>query len=203
MPVSACPCLSGFGCTRARFTESTQLVNSTFIRRGYGVAMAYRGLRSQLARIIGRVCGLGRASRRPDRKAEPGDFRGTPKIGYQPNPGNGKVADPGEIVWTWVPFEEDHARGKDRPVLVIGHDGPWLLALPMTSKDHDHEGVAQARAHRQWTDIGSGPWDRVGRASAVRVDRILRVDPAQVRRQGAVLDRGRFQQVAAAVRASD
>jgi PemK-like, MazF-like toxin of type II toxin-antitoxin system len=163
--------------------------------------MAYRGLRSQLARIIGRIFRLGRAGRRPVSKAHPGDFRGTPKISYQPNAGNGKVADPGEIVWTWVPFEEDRARGKDRPVLVIGHDGPWLLALPLTSKDHDHEAVAQARAHRQWTDIGSGPWDRRGRASAVRVDRILRVDPAQVRRQGAVLDRGRFRQVAAAVRA--
>ncbi|MGW2658988.1 type II toxin-antitoxin system PemK/MazF family toxin, partial [Streptomyces sp. NPDC001478] len=24
--------------------------------------------------------------------------------------------DPGEIVWTWVPFEENDGRGKDRPV---------------------------------------------------------------------------------------
>ena len=40
------------------------------------------------------------------------------------------------------------------------------------------------------------------RASEVRVDRILRLDPAGVRRQGAVLDEGRFSQVAAAVRAA-
>ncbi|GAB5080487.1 hypothetical protein ARTHROSP310_36360 [Arthrobacter sp. AD-310] len=23
--------------------------------------------------------------------------------------------DPGEVVWTWVPYQEDHGRGKDRP----------------------------------------------------------------------------------------
>ena len=28
-------------------------------------------------------------------------------------------ADPGEIVWTWVVYEEDPTRGKDRPVLVV------------------------------------------------------------------------------------
>jgi len=132
--------------------------------------------------------------------AYPGDFRGAPEISYTPNPGNGKVADPGEIVWTWVPFEEDHSQGKDRPVVVIGRDGPWLLALGLTSKDHDRDAAQEARAGRHWADLGSGPWDSRGRASEVRVDRILRVDPAAVRREGAVLDEVRFNQVAAAVR---
>ena len=27
--------------------------------------------------------------------------------------------DPGEIVWTWVPYEEHDGRGKDRPVLLV------------------------------------------------------------------------------------
>ena len=31
-------------------------------------------------------------------------------------------ADPGEIVWTWVVYEDDPTRGKDRPVLVVGRD---------------------------------------------------------------------------------
>jgi len=110
------------------------------------------------------------------------------------------VADPGEIVWTWVPFEEDRSQGKDRPVLVIGHDGPWLLALALTSKDHRRDAAAHPHSRSQWTDIGSGPWDRRGRASAVRVDRVLRVDPDGVRREGAVLDRRRFDTVATAVR---
>ncbi len=112
------------------------------------------------------------------------------------------MADPGEIVWTWVPFEEDPSQGKDRPVLVIGRDGPWLLALPLSSKDHEHDVVGRGRVLSQWTEIGSGPWDRRGRPSAVRVDRILRVNPDGVRRQGAVLDTVRFKQVAAAVRAA-
>jgi len=164
--------------------------------------MAKQSLRSQLARVVGRIFGFGHVSRRPAPKEHPGDFRGIPRISYKPNAGNGRVADPGEIVWTWVPFEEDHRQGKDRPVLVIGHDGPWLLALLLSSKDHDRDVVRHGHVLSQWAEIGSGPWDRRGRASAVRVDRILRVDPAGVRRQGAALDKGRFKQVAAAVRAA-
>ena len=99
-----------------------------------------------------------------------------------------------------MPFEEDHSQGKDRPVLVIGRDGPWLLALPLTSKDHDSDAVREARAGRRWTDVGSGPWDSRGRSSEVRVDRIVRVDPSRVRREGAVLDERRFNRVADAVR---
>ncbi|HEY1485534.1 MAG TPA: type II toxin-antitoxin system PemK/MazF family toxin, partial [Micromonosporaceae bacterium] len=38
-------------------------------------------------------------------------------------------ADPGEIVWTWVTFEDDPHQGKDRPVLVVGRDGAKLLGL--------------------------------------------------------------------------
>ena len=120
-------------------------------------------LGSQLARVLGRA--LGQAGRRSHAPAPPkargtaypGDFLGSPNISYAPNPGNGNVADPGEIVWTWVPFEEDHSQGKDRPVLVIGRDGPWLLALPLTSKDHDLDPVQKARAGRNWTDIGVRP----------------------------------------------
>ena len=38
-------------------------------------------------------------------------------------------ADPGEIVWTWVVYEDDPTRGKDRPVLVVGRDRRTLLGL--------------------------------------------------------------------------
>ena len=40
-----------------------------------------------------------------------------PHVSYAPDMDG--AADPGEIVWTWVPFEEDPAQGKDRPVLVV------------------------------------------------------------------------------------
>ncbi|QKE85225.1 type II toxin-antitoxin system PemK/MazF family toxin [Arthrobacter sp. NEB 688] len=129
----------------------------------------------------------------------PGDYTGALDPVYAPRP-DGRP-DPGEIVWTWVPYEEDHAQGKDRPVLLVGHDGPWLLGLQLTSKDHDRDAEQERRAGRRWVDIGTGAWDRQGRPSEVRVNRVLRVDPDAVRREGAVLDRDRFLEVAAAVRA--
>jgi hypothetical protein len=125
----------------------------------------------------------------------PGDFTGRLVPGYSPKP-DGRP-DPGEIVWTWVPFEEDHRRGKDRPVLLVGRDGPWLLALQLTSKDHD--GSPARAGSPRWVDIGSGAWDRQGRPSEVRVDRVVRIDPRAVRREGAVLSRQRFEAVARAV----
>jgi hypothetical protein len=128
-----------------------------------------------------------------------GDFEGVPDLSYNPRP-DGRP-DPGEIVWTWVPFEEDHRQGKDRPVLIVGREGDQLLALMLTSKDHDRDSAQEARHGRHWVDIGSGAWVREGRPSEVRVDRVVRVDPHAVRREGAVLARERFEQVATAVRA--
>lgn len=128
----------------------------------------------------------------------PGDFDGRVDPVYAPRP-DGRP-DPGEIVWTWVPYEEDHNQGKDRPVLLVGRDGPWLLALQLTSKDHDRDAAQERRAGRLWVDIGTGPWDRQGRPSEVRVNRVIRVAEDAVRREGAVLAKDRFDEVAAAVR---
>lgn len=113
---------------------------------------------------------------------------------YAPNP-DGRP-DPGEIVWTWVPYEDDPTQGKDRPVLVVGRDGDRLVGLMLTSKDHDRD----ADAGRFWLDLGTGPWDGRGRPSEVRLNRVLDVDPAAVRREGAVLDEARFDAVLAAAR---
>lgn len=121
------------------------------------------------------------------------DYVGRPPTSYSPSP-NG-VADPGEIVWAWVPFEEDHSQGKDRPTLIIGRDGSWLLALPVTSKDHDRDEAQEARAGRYWLDLGAGAWDRNGRESEVRLDRIVRLAPQAVRREGATLPRTLFEEV--------
>ena len=128
----------------------------------------------------------------------PGDFRGRFDISYDPHPDG--VADPGEVVWTWVPFEEDHSQGKDRPVVIVGRDRGWLLAVPMTSKDHDRDAAQEAGEGRYWVDIGAGDWDRSGRPSEVRVNRILRIDPHAVRRIAARLDQGRFADVAEGIR---
>jgi hypothetical protein len=102
-------------------------------------------------------------------------------------------ADPGEIVWTWVPFEEDASRGKDRPVLVIGRDGRSVLGLMLSSQDRH-------RDDRGWLALGPGAWDGEHRPSWVRLDRVIDVPEHGIRREGAVLDRDRFNQVAARLR---
>src|ERR1019366_9513441 len=53
MPVSASGRLCGFGCTRARFTESTWLVDFTLMGRGYGAATANDGPKSPLPASMG------------------------------------------------------------------------------------------------------------------------------------------------------
>ncbi|MGB5951372.1 MAG: type II toxin-antitoxin system PemK/MazF family toxin, partial [Ornithinimicrobium sp.] len=114
-----------------------------------------------------------------------GDYVGVPAMTYAPVADS--LPDPGEVVWTWVPYEEDHRRGKDRPVLVIGRHQGLLLALQLTSQDHDRDAEEEARHGRYWIDIGTGEWDRERRPSEARVDRILQLDPSEVRRIGAVL----------------
>jgi hypothetical protein len=49
-------------------------------------------------------------------------------------------------------------------------------------------------------DIGSGDWDSERRPSEVRLDRLLRLDRAGVRREGAALERGVFDRVIEAAR---
>jgi hypothetical protein len=124
----------------------------------------------------------------------PGDFQGTAAVRYAPSP-NG-LPEPGEVVWTWVTYEEDHSQGKDRPVLLVGNTGDYLLGLMLTSKDHDRDG----RYADDYVDIGTGDWDRQGRPSEAKMDRILQVNPADIRREGAILDAGRFNLVATALR---
>jgi hypothetical protein len=102
-------------------------------------------------------------------------------------------ADPGEVVWTWVTYEEDPTRGKDRPVLVVGRDRATLLGLMMSSQE-------KHAADRDWVGIGGGSWDEAGRASWVRLDRVLDVPEESIRREGAILERAVFDLVAARLR---
>jgi hypothetical protein len=96
-------------------------------------------------------------------------------------------------VWVWVPFEENDGRGKDRPLLVVGRGDGDLLGLMLSSQ--------HSRADdRDWISIGSGVWDREGRESFVRLDRVLEIGEHDIRREGAVLDRDRFERVAGELR---
>lgn len=103
-------------------------------------------------------------------------------------------ADPGEVVWTWVVYEDDPTRGKDRPVLVVGRDRQTLLGLMLSSQAH-HAGDPT------WVAIGTGSWDWEGRPSWVRLDRVLDVPEESIRREGAIMERNTFEVVAARLRA--
>ena len=102
-------------------------------------------------------------------------------------------ADPGEIVWTWVAYEDDPRQGKDRPVLVVGRDGRTLKGL-MLSSNEEREGQPN------WLALGNGDWDAGHRRSWIRLDRVLNLREDAIRREGAVLDRKRFDAVASHLR---
>lgn len=133
----------------------------------------------------------------PDGPRRPAGSR-VPDVEYRPR--DDGAADPGEIVWAWVPYDEGDGRGKDRPVLIIGRRGEDLLGLMLSSQDHDRDAADEARHGRVWTDLGTGAWDARGRPSEVRLDRLLQLAPGDVRREGAALDRARFDRVVAEAR---
>lgn len=156
--------------------------------------------------LLGQVVKIGldaftkRDGRRPD-APEPPRVRTAPTrerartIAYAPDLDG--AADPGEIVWAWVPYEENDGRGKDRPLLVVGRGADdqagELLGLMLSSQADRADDPA-------WVGIGSGAWDGQGRPSYVRLDRVLEVGEHDIRREGAVLDRDRFDRVAQSLR---
>ena len=107
-------------------------------------------------------------------------------LAWTPSPDG--VPDPGEIVWTWVPYEENDGRGKDRPVLVVASGRSGLLGVQLTSKDHDGD--------PDHVSIGTGAWDGEHRESWARLDRVFRVDATAVRREGSFLPESTYRGVA-------
>jgi hypothetical protein len=130
--------------------------------------------------------GAGRTVRKQEPTARPVEagvrIEYTPQLDGDP--------DPGEVIWTWVPYEDDPSLGKDRPVVIVGRHGAVLSGVALTSK---------AKDRRDYVDVGSGSWDSRGRPSFAKVDRLLDIDPVEVRREGAILTRRRFDAVIEAV----
>lgn len=114
-------------------------------------------------------------------------YRGRVIPDYAPQPD--RDPDPGEIVWAWVPYEENDRVGKDRPLLVIGRGEPegQFVALMLSTRDHAGD--------RGWVSLGNGAWDRDRRESWVRVDRPLGLVDGGIRREGSVLHPDRFLEV--------
>jgi hypothetical protein len=133
---------------------------------------------------------------------EPGRERGSETIRIDPDriqdlqldyaPSKDGDPDAGEVIWTWVPYEENDGRGKDRPVLVIGRQSAdRVYAVRMTSKAHERD--------RDYLSIGSGGWDSQGRNSWVDIEQLYSVHEDGMRREAAFLDRSRYDRVAAAL----
>ncbi|WP_353113610.1 type II toxin-antitoxin system PemK/MazF family toxin [Microbacterium sp.] len=133
---------------------------------------------------------------------EPGRNRGSETVRVDPDrirdltvsyaPQRDGAPDAGEVIWTWVPYEENDGRGKDRPVLVIGRQSAdRVYAVRMTSKPHDGD--------RDFLSIGTGGWDSQGRESWVDIEQLYSVHDRGMRREAAVLDAGRYERVASAL----
>lgn len=184
-----------------RRTDSTRRDDEHDDRREPSAKRSSSGRRSggAFADVLQDVLGRGRTAARktaergrPSRK-RPARTRRLPPEGVvhvEYSPRMDGDPDPGEVVWAWVPFEEDPEQGKDRPVVVIGRRGRKLVGVPLTTKRSERE--AQVA-------IGTGDWDPKRRQSYARIWRMLDLEPDGMRREGSILDRRRFDQVIVAV----
>lgn len=113
------------------------------------------------------------------------DPREAGRVRTEYSPAHDGGPDPGETVWTGVPYEERDGRGKDRPVPVVAREAAGtVLALQPSGERHDGD--------REWVAIAAGPWDRSGRDSRVAADRVPRLHEQGMRREARALDRMRF-----------
>ena len=112
-------------------------------------------------------------------------------IAYEPH--HDGDADPGEVVWGWVPYEDDPTTGKDRPIVVVGRWGRDLAGVPLTSKERPGDPDRHP--------VGTGAWDAERRASYACLDRVLRLRPGDVRREGSALDQRVFRSLVDALTA--
>lgn len=130
----------------------------------------------------------------PDDRTAAVDHSRTGGISVTYAPEHDGDADPGEVVWAWVPYEDDPTQGKDRPVLIVGYDGALLAGVQLSSRDHSN----RSDGH-EWVPVGTGAWDSQRRPSYADASRLLRFQPGEVRREGAALHRDRFDEVLARV----
>ena len=105
------------------------------------------------------------------------------RFAYRPRHPDGH-ADPGEVVWARVPFEDDPTQGKDRPVLIVGRaTNGNLVGVQLSTKTH-HAGSFPI----EW---GSD------KTSHLRPERFIQVDLTNYRKEGAYIKKPVFQEIVA------
>lgn len=103
------------------------------------------------------------------------------RFAYRPRHPDGH-ADPGEVVWARVPFEDDPTQGKDRPVLIVGRaTNGNLVGVQLSTKTH-HKGSFPI----EW---GSD------KTSHLRPERFIQVDLTNYRKEGAYIKKPVFQEI--------
>lgn len=98
---------------------------------------------------------------------------------------------PGDVVWTFIRFEDEPGEGKDRPVIIIDVDGRRLSVVGMTSN-------SKRDGQRGYVHIGNGSWDHLHRDSWANVHRVVVIPRRSIRRRGGSLDPSAFKKVLAA-----
>lgn len=112
-------------------------------------------------------------------------------LSYAPN--RDGAPDAGEVVWTWVPFDENDGRGKDRPLLVIARQNrDRVYAMRLTSTPHPGDA--------RFVPLGAGEWDAAGRASWLDLEHVYSVHERGLRREASALPPDAFARVAGALR---
>ena len=157
--------------------------------------MKFRQVLRGVASLANKVAGPRRSSPAATRSSDsPSIAATTPgmlQITYEPALDGD--ADPGEVVWAWIPYEEDPSQGKDRPCLVIGRLDGRLAVVALTTKASGPE--------RDRVSVGMGLWDHERRPSYAKIDRVILLQANGVRREGAVFPKERFESVVAAAAA--
>lgn len=98
--------------------------------------------------------------------------------------------DPGEVIWTWVPYVENDGRGKDRPVLIIARiDENRVAGCYLSTNQRDG-----------YFRIGAGPWDSKGRVSYMNAERLLSISADGMRREGSLVPEDVFARATDAIR---
>lgn len=107
---------------------------------------------------------------------------------YEPNLDG--EPDPGEVIWTWVPYAERDGRGKDRPVLILARlDSKSWAGCYLSTKEH-----------RGFVSVGTGTWDSQGRESFLSPERVLRVTDEGMRRESTGVDKKHYDRAVQAVK---
>jgi mRNA-degrading endonuclease toxin of MazEF toxin-antitoxin module len=167
-----------------------RLASTIRIRTTSAAAGVVRRLEtSRVGQRVGRRVSWGADPRPPGTSIRRVSFHEI-SISYEPLP-DGKP-DPGEVIWVWIPYEEDPSVGKDRPAVAVG----WVPSTP-------EDDVAVVPLTSKWragqVSVGLGSWDGGRKRSYAKVDQIYVVNRSDVRREGASLPKVVFDTVVRAL----